>query len=158
MAGSQEENSATPEVLAAQQFRERLRQAIKASGLTQRFVAGRLEIRPATVTDWLTSEGLENLPSGETLLRLAGMLKVNQHWLWTGDGDRNARPGDADALLTEFRRLAVDPVAGAAELRARATSAAQGDELAALSRERTPGRRAGKPGRKKRAKDGPGET
>lgn len=119
IAEDQEKNYAVPELLRAQQFRERLREAIEWSGVPQRKLAKGLKIRPATVTDWLTSEGLANLPSGEVLLRLTGMLRVNHHWLWTGDGDPRAAPGDADVLLKEMRRWVEDPRGVAAEILAR---------------------------------------
>lgn len=116
---TQEGRSGIPELLGVRQFRDRLRDAIHASGLTQKRVAEELDMRPATVSDWFTSEGTANLPEGETLLRLAGILRVNHHWLWTGQGDMRAAPGDADVLLAEWRRQAADPQRAAAEIRAR---------------------------------------
>lgn len=126
---------AIPELLSTEQFRTRLKQAIAESRLTQVGLAERLGVRKATVTDWINSEGTANLPGGEAALRLAGILRVNFHWLWTGEGDIKALPGEADARL-EAIRLIVDPEKDVPD-----------EELRALlDRFRPPGPRAGSGG------------
>jgi len=38
-------------------------------------------------------------------MALVRVLGINGHWLLTGEGDPNTRPGDADHILRDVRRL-----------------------------------------------------
>lgn len=102
-------------------FRARLREGLEHRGISQTELARRLEVRVATVNEWLNRD---TMPSGPTMLRLPGMLGVDGHWLLTGErrppegtdalfGDRRARVA---ALLEEaicVLDARDDPAAGA---------------------------------------------
>lgn len=91
-------------------FRTRLREALEHRGISQTELARRLEVRIATVNEWLNRD---TMPCGMTMLRLPAVLKVDGHWLLTGErrplesedplpGGRRAR---AAALLEEAMRV-----------------------------------------------------
>jgi len=96
-------------------FFERLRQVLDDRGLSQADLARELGVGVATVSEWFTRG---RVPNGDVMLRLPAALKVNGHWLLTGEGPREhelAPHGDpylrgaADALARMTR--AMDEVA-----------------------------------------------
>ncbi|HET6230683.1 MAG TPA: helix-turn-helix transcriptional regulator [Longimicrobiaceae bacterium] len=90
-------------------FRHRLREAIDRRGISQTSLARELEVRDATVSDWLTGR---RMPSGVIFLRLPELLEVDGHWLLTGEQPR--RNGDWMDGLTEDDRDQVVSLVGAA--------------------------------------------
>ena len=66
-------------------FRRRLREAVSMRGLSQAELARRLEVRRATVGEWLNHG---RLPSGATMLELPVLLEVRADWLLLGNGSR----------------------------------------------------------------------
>jgi transcriptional regulator with XRE-family HTH domain len=70
-------------------FFERLRQVLDDRGLSQADLARELGVGVATVSEWFTRG---RVPNGDVMLRLPGALRVNGHWLLTGDGPRELDP------------------------------------------------------------------
>lgn len=66
-------------------FRRRLKEAVSLRGLSQAELARRLDVRRATVGEWLNHG---RLPSGATMLELPVLLEVKADWLLLGDGKR----------------------------------------------------------------------
>jgi transcriptional regulator with XRE-family HTH domain len=66
-------------------FFERLRQVLADRGLSQADLARELNVGVATVSEWFTRG---RVPNGDVMLRLPGALRVNGHWLLTGEGPR----------------------------------------------------------------------
>jgi transcriptional regulator with XRE-family HTH domain len=66
-------------------FFERLRQVLDDRGLSQADLARELGVGVATVSEWFTRG---RVPNGDVMLRLPGALRVNGHWLLTGEGPR----------------------------------------------------------------------
>jgi transcriptional regulator with XRE-family HTH domain len=66
-------------------FFERLRQVLDDQGLSQADLARELGVGVATVSEWFTRG---RVPNGDVMLRLPGALRVNGHWLLTGEGPR----------------------------------------------------------------------
>ena len=64
-------------------FQRRLREAVERRGFSQAELARRLEVRRATVGEWLNHG---RLPSGATMLELPVLLEVPADWLLLGDG------------------------------------------------------------------------
>ncbi len=79
------------------EFCARMREAMARQGMTQAELARRLDVRDATVSDWFNRGAL---PSGAVMLRLPEVLRVDGHWLLTGEdaardgGRRGAIGGD----------------------------------------------------------------
>lgn len=76
---------------AAAAFRTRMRQALDRRGMSQVELSRALQVRAATVTDWLNRG---TMPGGAILLRLPALLRVDGHWLLTGEGAPEPRTGD----------------------------------------------------------------
>jgi transcriptional regulator with XRE-family HTH domain len=106
-------------------FFERLRQILDDRGLSQADLARELGVGVATVSEWFTRG---RVPNGDVMLRLPGALRVNGHWLLTGEGprEREAAPqgdpylrGAGDAIqrlsqaLEEVARRFGAPAGGA---------------------------------------------
>ena len=70
-------------------FFERLRQVLDDRGLSQADLARELGVGVATVSEWFTRG---RVPNGDVMLRLPGVLRVNGHWLLTGEGPRELAP------------------------------------------------------------------
>ena len=70
-------------------FFERLRQILADRGLSQADLARELGVGVATVSEWFTRG---RVPNGDVMLRLPGVLRVNGHWLLTGEGPREREP------------------------------------------------------------------
>jgi transcriptional regulator with XRE-family HTH domain len=70
-------------------FFERLRQVLDDRGLSQADLARELGVGVATVSEWFTRG---RVPNGDVMLRLPGALRVNGHWLLTGEGPREREP------------------------------------------------------------------
>lgn len=70
-------------------FFERLRQILDDRGLSQADLARELGVGVATVSEWFTRG---RVPNGDVMLRLPGALRVNGHWLLTGEGPREREP------------------------------------------------------------------
>lgn len=66
-------------------FFERLRQVLDDRELSQADLARELGVGVATVSEWFTRG---RVPNGDVMLRLPGALRVNGHWLLTGEGPR----------------------------------------------------------------------
>jgi len=65
------------------EFKDRLTQRLKETGLTQSDLAKRINVSRTTITFWKT--GVNKL-SGENLMALAKALRCSAHWLATGEG------------------------------------------------------------------------
>lgn len=70
-------------------FFERLRQVLDDRALSQADLARELGVGVATVSEWFTRG---RVPNGDVMLRLPGALRVNGHWLLTGEGPRELDP------------------------------------------------------------------
>ena len=66
------------------EFAQRLRQAIKGSGLTQAKVADRLGIKPQSVNQWLMGK---SFPKRDILPKLSHLLGTSVTWLLEGKGE-----------------------------------------------------------------------
>jgi len=66
-------------------FFERLRQCLDDRSMSQADLARELGVGVATVSEWFTRG---RVPSGDVMLRLPQVLRVNGHWLLTGEGSR----------------------------------------------------------------------
>jgi transcriptional regulator with XRE-family HTH domain len=66
-------------------FFERLRQVLDDRAMSQADLARELGVGVATVSEWFTRG---RVPNGDVMLRLPAALKVNGHWLLTGEGPR----------------------------------------------------------------------
>jgi HTH-type transcriptional regulator, cell division transcriptional repressor len=85
-------------------FVDRLRAALDDAGITQSRLAQELDVRPATVSDWLTRK---SIPGGEAMMRLPAILHVDGHWLLTGEGSPVREQGGETAVAGgERQRLA----------------------------------------------------
>lgn len=78
-------------------FRTRLREALERREMSQTELARQLEVRVATVNEWLNRG---TMPSGPVMLRLPGILEVDGHWLLTGE----RRMPDSAEYLSPDRR------------------------------------------------------
>src|SRR4051794_32143851 len=70
-------------------FFERLRQVLDDRGMSQADLARELNVGVATVSEWFTRG---RVPNGDVMLRLPGALRVNGHWLLTGEGPSEREP------------------------------------------------------------------
>lgn len=91
-------------------FAERLRRAMDAAGMDQRTLARSLRVREATVSDWF---GKGILPRLDVMARVPGVLRVDGHWLLTGEGDmhrreRSAKEAAYDAMADVVRAIEED--------------------------------------------------
>ncbi|HSU12543.1 helix-turn-helix transcriptional regulator [Longimicrobium sp.] len=78
-------------------FFERLRQVLDDRELSQADLARELGVGVATVSEWFTRG---RVPNGDVMLRLPGALRVNGHWLLTGEGPREREQApDGDPYL-----------------------------------------------------------
>lgn len=66
-------------------FFERLRQVLDDRGMSQADLARELNVGVATVSEWFTRG---RVPNGDVMLRLPAALRVDGHWLLTGEGAR----------------------------------------------------------------------
>jgi transcriptional regulator with XRE-family HTH domain len=92
-------------------FFERLRQGLDERGMSQADLARELNVGVATVSEWFTRG---RVPNGDVMLRLPGALRVNGHWLLTGEGPSHReaslggdpyRSGAEDALARMSKAL-----------------------------------------------------
>jgi transcriptional regulator with XRE-family HTH domain len=92
-------------------FVARLRQCLDEQGMSQADLARELGVGVATVSEWFTRG---RVPGGEVMLRLPHVLRVNGHWMLTGEGPRHLERGGAsdpylqgvdDALAHVARQL-----------------------------------------------------
>lgn len=67
---------------------ERIRAAMKASGVSQAELARACDVKPPSVNGWLS--GKAKFLRGENLLKAARALGVSQDWLATGRGSMSA--------------------------------------------------------------------
>lgn len=94
------------------QFAERLLQAIKANGLTQRDIAKYLGVKPQSVNQWTKGKAY---PKAEYLQKLARYLNTTQDWLMDGRGESSTNyesslsPVDSD-LGREVPLLALEDI------------------------------------------------
>lgn len=86
-------------------FFERLRQVLDDRAMSQADLARELNVGVATVSEWFTRG---RVPNGDVMLRLPSALRVNGHWLLTGEGprERDASPG-----VDPYRRGAEEALA-----------------------------------------------
>ncbi len=109
-------------------------------GLSQKDLAHALGVRPATVSAWFQHG---KLPGGATMLALPGVLRVDGHWLLTGERRDGAAAPDAlrveelEALLTRalsLLHLDGDEAAQPARVRVRAANEGERRALDAVRR------------------------
>lgn len=89
-------------------FKQRLRHALALSGKGQNEVAREVGASQSVASEWF-DEAVETLPGGRFLIRLPGALRVNGHWLVTGEGQWHPEPksGRKDVLLMEGIEIGV---------------------------------------------------
>jgi hypothetical protein len=97
-----------PKRLALSMFLDRLRELLEDRDMTQSELARGLEVGEATVSEWFTRG---RVPQGDVFLRLPWLLRVNGHWLLTGEGPRDLAVGVADP----YQRGAQDVLAEVVE-------------------------------------------
>lgn len=105
---------------AQKQFWFRLEQALRERDVLASELATKLKTSRATVSEWKVRG---SWPTGYVLIQLSKVLRVNIHWLLTGEGTmdagRDERPGD-EALVQRGVNLALAQVEMAVEdIRAR---------------------------------------
>jgi transcriptional regulator with XRE-family HTH domain len=83
-------------------FFERLRQLLDDRRMSQADLARELAVGVATVSEWFTRG---RVPNGDVMLRLPHVLRVNGHWLLTGEGPREM---DGEAAADPYARGARD--------------------------------------------------
>lgn len=81
-------------------FGGRLREAIRASGRTQKALARDVGVEEAAVSLWVNDK---SLPDGAHLIQIVRLLGCNAHWLLVGDGTRDGVPSNVDRQLAEIR-------------------------------------------------------
>lgn len=94
-------------------FGDRLAGARERSGLSQKDLAERLGVKPATIKAW---EEDRKEPRANRLSMLSGMLGISLSWLMTGEGQGLDDPGDSDVetspelseLLSQMRATRVE--------------------------------------------------
>lgn len=119
---------------AAAAFRIRLRQALERRGMSQVELSRALQVRAATVTDWLNRG---TMPGGAILLRLPALLRVDGHWLLTGEGAPEPRIVECleeeDAVqVAELLEAALEILRASPATRALRLREPTGDEARAL--------------------------
>lgn len=72
-------------------FLGRLRLVLSDRGMSQADLARELGVGVATVSEWFTRG---RVPNGDVMLRLPQALRVNGHWLLTGEGPREMDGGE----------------------------------------------------------------
>lgn len=86
----------------ARLFFRRLREAMAAREVTQQELARRLGTSPGTVSPWFRARN-PSFPNTH-ILKLPKVLKVNGHWLLTGEGHMDAGPGETFAKGVRHER------------------------------------------------------
>ena len=93
-------------------FGDRLAGAREAAGLAQQDLADQLGVKVTTVDAW---ENDLREPRANKLQMLSGLLGISLRWLLTGVGTGPEGPegdtpiaADANAILTEMRRLRIE--------------------------------------------------
>lgn len=100
-------------LLATEQLRKRVAQAIEASPLSQVDIAKRLGVGDSLVSKWVNKR---QSPQPEYLAMLPAILEVDGHWLLTGERrERTPTPSEAARRLQVIRRLS-DPSAPSDEV------------------------------------------
>ena len=79
------------------QLGDRLRDALRNAGMTQRELARTLDLSEQSVGNWI---GGRSRPCAATLDTITGLLGVDRGWLLTG-----VRRLDESAVLEELRRI-----------------------------------------------------
>lgn len=82
-------------------FGEKLRQARKAAGMTQKELAQAVQVKHNTVSNW--EKGIAS-PDPDTISRLCGILRMPPNFLFE-DGEGAALNGVEFALFGEVRQL-----------------------------------------------------
>lgn len=83
-------------------FGEKLRQARKRRGLTQRELAQAVDARHNSVSNW---ESGKNQPDPETIRRLCGVLEVDPNYFFEAQSLADQLSGVEFALFGEVREL-----------------------------------------------------
>lgn len=65
-------------------FSQRLRDALEKQRFSNRKIAEEIGVSPTSIANILSGD---NKPNVETVTKLVGALKINGHWLLTGEGD-----------------------------------------------------------------------
>lgn len=65
-------------------FSTRLREALAKQRFSNRKIAEEIGVSPTSIANMLSGE---NKPNIETVSKLVDTLKINGHWLLTGEGD-----------------------------------------------------------------------
>ena len=101
-------------------FGDRLAAARDAAGLTQLELADQLGVKESTLDAW---ENDLREPRANRLQMLSGLLGISLRWLLTGVGAGPEGPdgetqiaADANAILTEMRRLRIEMAQSAVTL------------------------------------------
>jgi transcriptional regulator with XRE-family HTH domain len=76
---------------------DRIRDAIRSAGFTQKRLAEQLGVSEQTIRNWIA---MRNRPSAENLAAVAQVLDVDRGWLLTG-----AKGLDEAAILDELRQI-----------------------------------------------------
>lgn len=118
---------------AQQEFWMRLEQALRERDMLASDLAIKLKTSRATVSEWKVRG---SWPTGYVLIQLGKALRVNLHWLLTGEGTmdvpgRHERPTD-DALLRRGFNLALANMEMAIDQIRSRTQASRPEEAAPL--------------------------
>lgn len=85
-------------------FLTRLQEALILRGIRKGELARLLDVSPGTVSEWFT-QGL--LPTSETMLQLPSALRVDGHWLLTGQGTADTVERAPNEFVNQGARLAM---------------------------------------------------
>lgn len=80
----------SPAIAAPMDMATRIRMARQRTGMTQHYLAERMQVTRGAVANWEIS--VRSKPSLSHLLRLATVLNVSFEWLATGRGKMDAPP------------------------------------------------------------------
>lgn len=78
---------------------ERLREALREAGASQKALAEACHVKPPSVSEWLN--GTTKVLKSMSLLRAAAFLRVNALWLASGIGPKSVDPGASN--VTQLR-------------------------------------------------------
>lgn len=90
----------------ADSFGARLKLAIRSRKTTQLALADELEVAPARVNEWIKNKWL---PEGARILEIVNVLRIDAHWLLTGEGSME-RSDEAKIRLGAVRQVMDAPL------------------------------------------------
>jgi transcriptional regulator with XRE-family HTH domain len=87
-------------------FGRRLQLAIDARASTHVALAEQLEVAPTRVSEWVNGKWI---PKGSQIIQIVEALRIDAHWLLTGEGSMD-RQGEAQLRLEAVREALTAPI------------------------------------------------